>query len=72
MKNTRVTVRTFARIVGQIISTGPATGNLARIISRHCQMFIACANDWGTFSDLAEYCLHELKFWYRKYQIGQL
>jgi hypothetical protein len=39
----RITARQLARVVGQIISTGPVTGNLVRILSRHCQMSVACA-----------------------------
>ena len=36
LAQTHVMARTLARIVGQVISTGPVTGNLARIMPRHC------------------------------------
>ena len=53
-----------ASVVGQIISTGPVTGNLARIMSRHCQMSKASAAEWDTPFEIDQYCLHELKFWH--------
>ena len=64
LKNTHVSARLLASVVGQIISTGPVTGNLARIMSRHCQMSIASAGDWDTPFEIDQYCLHELKFWH--------
>ena len=36
LRQTEVTARQLAPVVGQIISTGSVTGNLARIMSRHC------------------------------------
>lgn len=69
LKQTHVTARTLARIVGQIISTGPVTGNLARIMSRHCQMSIACAQEWDTPFKIDQYCIHELKFWNRNIKL---
>ena len=59
----RITARQLARVVGQIISTGPVTGNLARILSRHCQMSVACAANWDTTFLIDDYCLQELQFW---------
>ena len=64
LKNTHVSARVLASVVGQIISTGPVTGNLARIMSRHCQMSIASAAEWDTPFEIDQYCLHELKFWH--------
>jgi hypothetical protein len=55
----KVSARTLARVVGWIISTGPITGNLARIMSRDCQMSIA----WDTPFVLDHYSLLKLKFW---------
>lgn len=63
LSQTQITARQLARVVGQILSTGPVTGKLARIMSRHCQMSIACADNWDTPSQIDEYCLHELQFW---------
>jgi hypothetical protein len=59
----RITARQLARVVGQIISTGPVTGNLTRILSRHCQMSVACADNWDTTCLIDDYCLQELQFW---------
>ena len=64
LKNTHVSARVLASVVGQIISTGPVTGHLARIMSRHCQMSIASAAEWDTPFEMDQYCLHELKFWH--------
>ncbi|CAB4032640.1 Hypothetical predicted protein [Paramuricea clavata] len=59
----KVSARTLARVVGRIISTGPVTGNLARIMSRRCQMSIANMDTSDTPSVLDHYSLLELKFW---------
>ena len=64
LKTTHVSARVLVSVVGQIISTGPVTGNLARIMSRHCQMSIASAAEWDTPFEIDQYCLHELKFWH--------
>ena len=63
LKNTHVSAILLATIVGQIISTGPVTGNIARIMSRHCQISIASAAHWDTPFKIDQYCLHEMKFW---------
>jgi hypothetical protein len=63
LNTARVSARTLARVVGRIISTGPVTGNLARIMSRHCQMSIASRDSWDIPSVLDQYSLLELKFW---------
>ena len=59
----RITARQLSRVVGQITSTGLVTGNLARILSRHCQMSVACADNWDTTFLIDDYCLQELQFW---------
>jgi ribonuclease HI len=59
----KTTARQLASVVGQIISTGPVTGNLARIMSRHCQLSVAYAENWDTAITIDDYCRHELQFW---------
>ena len=63
LRKNAITARGLAKIVGQIISTSAVTGNLARILSRHCQMSVASANTWDTPFVLDEYCVFELRFW---------
>ena len=64
LKNTHVCARVLVSVVGHIISTGPVTGNLARIMSRHCQISIDSAAEWDTPFKIDQYCLHELKLWH--------
>ena len=63
LKQTEVTARQLAQVVGQIVSTGSVTGNLARILSRHCQISIAAVDNWDSPFSLDKYCLEELNFW---------
>jgi hypothetical protein len=37
--------------------------SLTRIMTRHCQMSIACAPSWHSLFDLDRYCILELEFW---------
>ena len=41
----------------------PVLGHLSFIMTRHCQITIAIAEDWDTRHELESYCLQELKFW---------
>ena len=43
-----VSARTLTSFVGKIISTGPVVGNISRIMTRHCAMSIAAAQDWDS------------------------
>ena len=47
----------------KIISMSAVLGNLARIITRHCQMSVAAAQDWDSVFLLDRYCVVELEFW---------
>jgi hypothetical protein len=46
-----------------IISMGPVMGSLIRIMTRHCQMSIACSHSWDSLFDLDRHCILELEFW---------
>ena len=45
IKDPRLSARSVASIVGKIISMSPVLGNFSRIMSRHCQMSVAAAQD---------------------------
>ena len=49
----------LASIVGKIISVSPVLGNLARIMTRHCQMAVAAAQDWDSVFLLDRYYVVE-------------
>ena len=59
----KTSARKLASAVGMIISMGPAMDSLTRIMTRHCQMSIACAPSWHSLFDLDRYCILELEFW---------
>ena len=58
-----VSARFLASLTGQIISTSAVVGNLCRILTRHCILFVACAQHWDETSRLDRYCIEELAFW---------
>lgn len=58
-----VSARNLASFIGQIISTGPVVGNIARIMTRHCVMSTLCVDHWDSEFHLDEYCQEELYFW---------
>ena len=58
-----LSARSLASIVGKIISMSPVLGNLARIMTRHCQMSVAAAQNWDSVFLLDRYCVVELEFW---------
>jgi hypothetical protein len=49
--------------VGIITSMGPVMGSLTRIMTRHCQMSIACSFSWDSLFDFGRYYILELEFW---------
>ena len=59
----QISARQLASLVGQIISTGPVVGNIARIMTRHCSMSIASTPTWDTAFQLDDYCKREIYFW---------
>ena len=64
-----VSARTLASFVGKIISAGPVVGNISRIMTRHCAMSIAAAQDWDSPFPMNEYSVREVYFW--KYNLSQ-
>ena len=59
----KVSARQLASFTGQIISTGPVVGNIARIMTRHCVMSTLCEDKWDSVFCLDDYCKEELYFW---------
>ena len=59
----KVSARDLASLVGKIISMSAVLGNLSSIMTKHCQMSVAAAQDWDTPSPLDRYCIVELEFW---------
>ena len=53
----------LASFTGQIISTGPIIGNIARILTRHCVMSTMCAQHWDAAVELDQYSKEEIIFW---------
>ena len=58
-----VSARDLASLVGKMISMSAVLGNLSSIMTKHCQMSVAAAQDWDTPSPLDRYCIVELEFW---------
>ena len=56
--------RELAAIVGSIMSMSAVLGRLSCIMTRHCQITVAIADDWDTQHDLDNYCILELEFWH--------
>ena len=63
LSDPHISARKLASIVGKIVSTGPVTQNLARIMTRHSQMSVVSAQDWDTPFQLDAYCTLEFEFW---------
>ena len=63
LQEPRLSATRLASIVGNIISMSPVLGNLSRIMTRHCQMSVAAAQDWDSIFLLDRYCVEELEFW---------
>ena len=68
LRKETISARNLASVVGQINSTGPVTGNLSQIMSRHCQMSIATSSAWDNPFTLDRYCQSELRFWLQNLQ----
>ena len=58
------TVRDLHSVVGQIISLSPAVGNVARVMTRYCQIVIATAQNESKNITLDNRCRDEIKFWH--------
>ena len=58
-----ISARELASFTGKIISTSAVTKNVSQIMTRHCSMSIAAANDWDSKFQLDSYCIQEIRFW---------
>ena len=54
-----ISARTLASFVGKIISAA----NISRIMTRHCAMSLAAAQDWDSPFPMDEYSIREVYFW---------
>ena len=58
-----LSARRLASFMGQIISTAPVSGNISRIMTRHCIMSTLSAQHWDSEVKMDSYCIEELYFW---------
>ena len=58
-----ISAQELASFTGKIISTSAVTKNVSQIMTRHCSMSIAAANDWDLKFQLDPYCIQEIRFW---------
>ena len=55
--------RRLASFTGQIISTAHVSGNISRIMTRHCIISTLSAQHWDSEVKMDSYCIEELYFW---------
>ena len=58
-----LSARRLASFTGQIISTASVSGNIARIVTRHCIMSTLSAQHWDSKVTMDPYFIDELYFW---------
>ena len=58
-----LSARRLASFTGQIVSTAPVSGNISRIMTRHCIMSTLSAQHWDSKVKMDSYCIEELYFW---------
>ena len=58
-----ISARNLASFTGQIISTSPVSGNISRIMTRHCVLSTLSVQHWEDKIELDQYCIDELRFW---------
>ena len=58
-----ISARNLAFFSGQIISTSPVSGNISRIMTRHCVLSTLSVQHWEEKIELDQYCIEELRFW---------
>ena len=58
-----ISARNLASFTGQIISTSPVSGNISRIMTRHCVLSTLSVQHWEDKIELDQYCIEELRFW---------
>ena len=54
-----LSARRLASFTGQIISTAPVSGNISRIMTRHCIMSTLSAQHWDSKVKMDPYCIEE-------------
>ena len=52
----------LGRVVGKVISTGPVTQNIGRIMARHLRITVASAPEWDTPLPIGKYRDLEINF----------
>ena len=52
-----LSARRLASFTGQIISTAPVSGNISRIMTRHCIMSTLSAQHWDSKVKMIPYCI---------------
>ena len=57
-----LSARRLASFTGQIISTAPVSGNISRMMTRHCIMSTLSAQHWDSEVKMDSYCIEELYF----------
>ena len=57
-----ISARNLASFTGQIISTSPVSGNISRIMTRHCVLSTLSVQHWEDKIELDQYCIEELAF----------
>ena len=55
-----LSARRLTSFTGQIISTAPVSGNISRIMTRHCIMSTLNAQHWDSKVKMDPYCIEEL------------
>ena len=58
-----LSARRLASFTGQIISRAPVSGNISRIMTRHCIMSTLSAQHWDSKVKMDPYSIEELYFW---------
>ena len=58
-----LSARRLASFTGKIISTAPVSGNISRIMTRHCIMSTLSVQHWNSKVKMDPYCIEELYFW---------
>ena len=58
-----LSARRLASFTGQIISTAPVSGNISRIMTRHCIMSTFRGQHWDSKVKMVPYYIEGLYFW---------
>ena len=58
-----VSLKKLASFTGQIIFMAPISGNISRVMTRHCVMLTFSAQHWDVELGFDQYCIKELSFW---------